>query len=82
MDINTIRTFLELAATGNFSRVAERLHITQSTVSARIKVLEERINRQLFDRTSVGAASNASGPAFSSLCNVYSTIVATRAARC
>ena len=51
MDIATLRTFLELAATGNFSRVAERLHLTQSTVSARIKVLEEQINCVLFERT-------------------------------
>jgi DNA-binding transcriptional LysR family regulator len=64
MDINTIRTFLELAATGNFSRVAERLHITQSTVSARIKVLEERINRQLFERTPSGVNLTPAGQRF------------------
>lgn len=64
MDINTIQTFLELASTGNFSRVAERLHITQSTVSARIKVLEERVKRKLFERTSVGVHLTPAGQRF------------------
>ena len=64
MDINSIKTFLELAATGNFSRVAERLHITQSTVSARIKVLESRLNRQLFERTVAGVQLTAAGQRF------------------
>nr|WP_320136111.1 LysR family transcriptional regulator [uncultured Amphritea sp.] len=64
MDINAIQTFLELASTGNFSRVAEHLHITQSTVSARIKVLEETVNRQLFERTSVGVHLTPAGQRF------------------
>ncbi|HXV11624.1 MAG TPA: LysR family transcriptional regulator, partial [Burkholderiales bacterium] len=37
MDINLARTFLEIVATGNFLRAAERLHVTQTAVSARVR---------------------------------------------
>ena len=64
MDIITIKTFLNLSATGNFSRVAERMYITQSTVSARIKVLEERLNCTLFERTHSGVSLTPAGKRF------------------
>ena len=64
MDIANLRTFLELAATGNFSRVAERLHITQSTVSARIKVLEDYLNCPLFERSRSGVVLTSAGRRF------------------
>ena len=50
MHIDQIRTFLEVAATGNFNRAAEALNVTQSTASARIKTLEDRLGRDLFIR--------------------------------
>ena len=40
--IDHIRTFLEISDCGNFNRAAENLHVTQSTVSARVKAMEER----------------------------------------
>jgi DNA-binding transcriptional LysR family regulator len=64
MNTEAIRTFLELSESGNFSRVAERLHITQSTVSARIKVLEQRLNCELFERTSAGVRLTNAGKKF------------------
>ncbi len=41
MDINLARTFLEIVASGNFVRAAERLHLTQTAVSMRVRTLEE-----------------------------------------
>ena len=35
MDINLARTFLEIVDTRSFQRAAERLHVTQTSVSAR-----------------------------------------------
>jgi LysR family transcriptional regulator, flagellar master operon regulator len=64
MNTEAIRTFLELSMAGNFSRVAERLHVTQSTVSARIKVLEQDLNCQLFERTSTGVSLTNAGKKF------------------
>lgn len=50
MDIETLRTFLEVARTRHFGKAADNLCITQSAVSARIRLLEERVGVPLFDR--------------------------------
>ena len=41
MDIDLLRTFLEVYRTRHFGRTAENLYLTQSAVSARIRLLEE-----------------------------------------
>jgi DNA-binding transcriptional LysR family regulator len=64
MNIEHLRTFLEIAETGNFNRAAERLHVTQSTVSARIRTLEEQLDRSLFVRARNGAELTAAGRHF------------------
>lgn len=61
MHIDQIRTFLEVASTGNFNKAAETLHVTQSTVSARIKTLEIRLGRELFIRDHSGARLTPAG---------------------
>ncbi len=61
MHIDQIRTFLEVASTGNFNRAAETLNVTQSTVSARIKTLEDRLGRDLFVREHSGAQLTPAG---------------------
>jgi len=43
-------TFLALVRTQNVSRAAEQLNVTQSTVSKRLKLLEEEIGTILFER--------------------------------
>jgi len=43
---------------------AESLHVTQTTVSARIKSLEEELRRRLFIRNRNGARLTASGSEF------------------
>ena len=59
MNLDHVRTFLEVAACGNFNRAAETLNVTQSTVSARIKALEERFGHPLFQRGRAGAELTA-----------------------
>ena len=54
MDIELARTFLEVIDAGSFLGAAARLHVTQSTVSARIRTLEERMGRRLFVRNKAG----------------------------
>ena len=61
MNTDQIKTFLEVAATGNFNRAAENLNVTQSTVSARIRALEERLGRPLFARSHAGAQLTPAG---------------------
>jgi len=50
MDIDLLRTFLEVHRTRHFGRAADRLFITQSAVSARIRLLEEDLGAALFTR--------------------------------
>lgn len=64
MDINLARTFLEIVTTRSFLRAAERLHITQTAVSARVRTLEELLGRQLFVRNKSGATLTSAGEQF------------------
>lgn len=50
MDIEVVRTFLEVARTRHFARAAERLFVTQAAVSARIAHLEDVIGTRVFTR--------------------------------
>lgn len=51
MKIELIHTFLEVARTLHFRIASENLYITQSAVSARIKLLEDELGVLLFDRS-------------------------------
>ena len=64
MNIDLARTFLEIVETGNFNRAAERLSVTQSTVSMRIKALEDELGRPLFVRSKAGTELTAAGMQF------------------
>ena len=50
MNLKSLRTFLEIVETGSYRAAAERLDITQSTASARVRELERHLGRTLFDR--------------------------------
>lgn len=50
MDIELIRTFLEVHRTRHFARASENLFVTQAAVSARIKQLEGILGQALFTR--------------------------------
>lgn len=64
MDIIAARTFLEIVKTGSFVRAARNLNITQTAVSARVRVLEEQLDRQLFVRNKAGAKLTPAGDQF------------------
>lgn len=64
MYIDHIKTFLEVSSTGSFQLAAEKLFVTQSTVSARIKALEEQLNRPLFVRKRTGVELTSGGRRF------------------
>jgi len=64
MNLDHIRTFLEIADCGNFNRAAENLNVTQSTASGRIKAIEERFGASLFHRSHAGAELTPEGRRF------------------
>jgi DNA-binding transcriptional LysR family regulator len=64
VDTEFARTFLAVAAAGNFVGAATRLHVTQSTVSARIQTLETQLGVRLFRRGRGGAELTPAGQRF------------------
>ena len=64
MKFDHIRTFLEIAASGSFSRTAENLNVTQSTVSGRVRAMEEQLGRPLFRRGHAGVELTSAGQRF------------------
>ncbi len=64
MQIELIDTFLDLCETKSFNKTAERLNVTQSTVSGRIKALEAAVGARLFLRSRAGTALTTQGLRF------------------
>jgi DNA-binding transcriptional LysR family regulator len=64
MDITTARTFLEVVKTGTFVAAARNLNITQTAVSARIRGLEQQLDRTVFVRNKAGARLTPAGDQF------------------
>ncbi|MEM9475117.1 MAG: LysR family transcriptional regulator [Pseudomonadota bacterium] len=64
MQIELIETFLDLCATRNFNRTAERMGVTQSAVSGRVKALERALECRLFTRSRSGTELTTEGLRF------------------
>lgn len=64
MDLELAKTFLEIVSTGSFVRASERLNVGQTTVSARIRILEQQLGRPLFVRNKSGASLTPAGERF------------------
>lgn len=64
MDIELARTFLVVISSGSFVEAAKRLHVTQSTVSARIQRLEADLGAELFVRNKSGTTLTPAGRRF------------------
>ena len=47
MDIDLTRTFLEIVRSGSFIAAAERMHVTQTAITARIQKLESHLGLSL-----------------------------------
>src|SRR3712207_5841463 len=59
-----LECFLAVARLGNVSRAAEEMFLTQPTLTARLKALEEEVGDQLFVRTSRGMRLTEAGKEF------------------
>ncbi|NKF33468.1 LysR family transcriptional regulator, partial [Pseudomonas sp. BGM005] len=64
MEIEDIRTFVEVADAGGVTPAAQRLGISKSMVSRRIARLEAELGAQLLSRTTRGIALTEEGATF------------------
>ena len=64
IELRHLRYFLAVAETAHFTRAANRLHITQPTLSHQIRQLEEQLNLALFDRIGRRIKLTAAGELF------------------
>lgn len=61
MEVRQLEAFLAVVDIGSFTRAAARLHLTQPTVTARIKALEQEAGSPLLDRRSSGITLTTAG---------------------
>lgn len=66
--------FLEVSKTGSFSAAAEKLFITQSALSQKIKILEEDLKLTLFLRTPTGVRLTEQGEKLIRYCQVRDSL--------
>ena len=61
LDPRLLRAFVAIADTGSFTQAAERLNMTQSTISQQLGRLEEAVGQCLVDRVSRPVSPTAAG---------------------
>ncbi|AEC20792.1 LysR family transcriptional regulator [Pusillimonas sp. T7-7] len=64
MELRHLRYFIALAGSLNFTRAAERVHVTQSTLSHQIGQLEQEVGQRLFDRSGKRVVLTEAGESF------------------
>ncbi|MGY3205316.1 LysR family transcriptional regulator [Streptomyces sp. TE5632] len=63
MELRQLEYFVAVAEEQNFTRAAERVHISQSGVSAQIRQLERELGAELFDRSARTVTLTVAGKA-------------------
>src|ERR1700748_1912514 len=61
MDLNAVRTFIEVVRAGVFAAAARRLGMPRSTVSLRVRTLEESLGVRLLKRSTRAVALTQEG---------------------
>ena len=69
INLELYRFFCEVAKTGNVTKAADKLCVTQSAVSQAIKQLEDRLEEKLFDRSARGMKLTPEGELLYSYAN-------------
>jgi DNA-binding transcriptional LysR family regulator len=64
MDIDQLKTFLEVCRQKSFSRAAEKIHVTQPSISAQIRSLENYLGHRLLERGGGKVTLTAAGRVF------------------
>ncbi|MGI9374149.1 MAG: LysR family transcriptional regulator [Hyphomicrobiales bacterium] len=61
MNLTALRTFLAIIEAGSLVRASTQLNVTQSTVTARLKSLEDEVGQTLINRQKSGISLTAAG---------------------
>ncbi|HET8780450.1 MAG TPA: LysR substrate-binding domain-containing protein [Agromyces sp.] len=61
MNLEQLRSFVEVARFSNFTRAAEELHLAQPSLSRQISTLEQSLGAELFHRARGGSTLTAAG---------------------
>lgn len=61
MNIISLQTFLAIVETGSLVRASQKMNVTQSTVTARLKTLEDEIGQILLNRQKSGVTLTPAG---------------------
>ncbi|MFF8591850.1 LysR family transcriptional regulator [Streptomyces sp. NPDC015220] len=64
MELRVLRYFLAVADTGSVTAAAQRVHVTQPSLSRQIRSLEQELGVELFDRRPGALALSAAGRRF------------------
>lgn len=64
MNLTSFDTFVAIIETGSLARAAEKLHVSQSTVTTRLQALEAELRAQLLVRTKAGVELTEAGRRF------------------
>jgi DNA-binding transcriptional LysR family regulator len=64
VSLRQLKAFLGVAESGNFTKTAQRLHLSQAALSATIRELESQLRSRLFDRTTRAVELTEAGRAF------------------
>lgn len=63
-DLRQLRSIVEVAQQGSFTRAASRLHVAQQALSQQVRTVEDQVGVQLFLRTARGVEPTAAGEVF------------------
>ena len=61
MNITSLQTFLAIVDTGSLVRASQKMNVTQSTVTARLKTLEDELGQVLLNRQKSGTTLTPAG---------------------
>ncbi len=61
MNIEVLRSFITVLEAGSLNKAAERMRVSQSTVTRQMQNLEQEIGGKLFERRQAGVALTAAG---------------------